>query len=331
MVAKKSSQKQKRTRLSPAGKQHFEKMELAVHLWMIITSNLVIHCYGCTQEQSRFGCRIQEKECLCGVGCEIEYRYSSREDCLTALNGLTKDACSIKPCKNRGVCTNKSTEVGFICHCTATGYYGVTCEIPCPRFTKALRNGLPVNFPSDCVVCSKFIRNGASAKLKASPTCENSRCRRLEKLDDDDLEKFRLNKLDEMKKLSNQNQEWRKKGHGEYTEITELTSNSHIETRFVKLNVERAPFLCKHLRIRVLPTIALIKNGKIGDYIDDLGGVDDFKTDMLEWRIARSSLIFYSGDLMTPPDSAHPQTKKSFVVQKKTIRSKDEDSSDDDE
>uniref|UniRef100_T1IRL6 Thioredoxin domain-containing protein 9 n=1 Tax=Strigamia maritima TaxID=126957 RepID=T1IRL6_STRMM len=191
---------------------------------------------------------------------------------------------------------------------------------------------------------------------------------RLEKLDDDDLEKLRRDKLDQMKKLSNQKQEWRKKGHGEYTEISEekeffevckqsdrvvchfyrddtlrckivdkhlsILSNSHIETRFVKLNVERAPFLCKRLRIRVLPTIALIKNGKTGDYIvgfDDLGGVDDFKTDMLEWRIARSSLIFYSGDLMTPPDSAKPQTKKSFVVQKKTIRSKDEDSSDDDE
>jgi len=33
-----------------------------------------------------------------------------------------------------------------------------------------------------------------------------------------------------------------------------------------------------------------------------VGGREDFATEMLEWRIARSGVIEYSGDLLTPPD-----------------------------
>lgn len=37
--------------------------------------------------------------------------------------------------------------------------------------------------------------------------------------------------------------------------------------RFVKLSVERAPFLCERLKIRMLPTIGLVVDGKTKEFI----------------------------------------------------------------
>lgn len=41
----------------------------------------------------------------------------------------------------------------------------------------------------------------------------------------------------------------------------------HMETRFLKINAEKCPFLAERLRIVVIPTIAIIKDGKSKDYI----------------------------------------------------------------
>lgn len=190
---------------------------------------------------------------------------------------------------------------------------------------------------------------------------------RLEKLDDDELELLRERRLQNLKKQSVLKQEWLSKGHGEYSEISaekelfdickkservvchfyrdstfrckivdkhlSLLAPTHPETRFLKLDVERAPFLVKRLNIRVLPTIALMKDGKTGDYIvgfDELGGVDDFATEMLEWRLGRSSIIEYAGDLVNPPDQK-AKKKSSIHFQKKTVREKDDTDSDEDD
>lgn len=161
----------------------------------------------------------------------------------------------------------------------------------------------------------------------------------VEKLDEDDLDKLREKRLADMKRHAKQLQEWKALGHGEYSELTEekeffeagKTSKAivchfykdgsqrckivdhhlrrlapkHPEARFCKLNVERAPFLTERLRIRVIPTIALVAGSKTKDYIvgfTDLGNRDDFTTGILEWRIAQSGAIKYSGDLLHPPD-----------------------------
>ena len=89
-------------------------------------------------------------------------------------------------------------------------------------------------------------------------------------------------------------------------------ARTHIECRFVKINAERSQFLTERLKVKVIPTIALIKDGKTVDYIvgfADLGNTDDFDTEMLEWRIARADIIEYNGDLLTPPQN----TKKSHI------------------
>lgn len=99
-----------------------------------------------------------------------------------------------------------------------------------------------------------------------------------------------------------------------------ILAGKHIEAKFCKVNAEKSPFLTQRLRIKVIPTIALIKDSKTKDFIvgfSDLGNCDDFSTDMLEWRIAQSGAIDYKGDLMTPPDVK----KKSYINRpRKTIR-----------
>jgi hypothetical protein len=112
----------------------------------------------------------------------------------------------------------------------------------------------------------------------------------------------------------------------------EILARNHIECKFVKINAERSQFLSDRLKIKVLPTIGLIRDNKPIDYIvgfTDLGNTDDFDTEMLEWRIARSGIIEYNGDLVNPPQNT---TKKHIHTKAKTIRgSKRHDDDDSDE
>nr|XP_029723361.1 LOW QUALITY PROTEIN: thioredoxin domain-containing protein 9-like [Aedes albopictus] len=177
---------------------------------------------------------------------------------------------------------------------------------------------------------------------------------RLDSLGGEDLEKLREQRIKELKKQANQRQEWKNNGHGEYCELADekeffevskksanivchfyrdstprcrivdmhlkILAAKHIEAKFCKVNAEKCPFLTQRLRIKVIPSIALIKDSKTKDYIvgfTDLGNCDDFSTEMLEWRIAQSGAIEYNGDLLTPPDK---KKKKTNYNAKKTIR-----------
>ncbi|CAH0390664.1 unnamed protein product [Bemisia tabaci] len=186
----------------------------------------------------------------------------------------------------------------------------------------------------------------------------------LDELDSDGIEKLREQRLKQMRNEAKARQEWLAKGHGDYEELAEekeffglvkqspnmvvhfykdgsprckivdhhlkILAKKHLECRFCKINVERAPFLTERLRIKMIPTLALVKDGITKDYIvgfTDLGNCDDFSTEMLEWRIAQSFAIDYKGDLMNPPDQR--KMKKTRLVPK-TIRGKEHDDDEDD-
>ncbi|KAG9271339.1 thioredoxin domain-containing protein 9 [Astyanax mexicanus] len=193
---------------------------------------------------------------------------------------------------------------------------------------------------------------------------------KLERMDEDELECLKERRLEALKKAQKQKQEWLSKGHGEYKEIpsekdffTEvkesksvvchfyrdstfrckildkhlhILAKKHLETKFIKLNVEKAPFLTERLRIKVIPTLALVKDGKTKDYVvgfGDLGNTDEFSTEMLEWRLGCSDIINYSGNIMEPPAIGQKPASKFTKVEKKTIRGKgyDSDSESDDD
>ncbi|XP_064404730.1 thioredoxin domain-containing protein 9-like [Halichondria panicea] len=206
--------------------------------------------------------------------------------------------------------------------------------------------------------------------LQATKVIENqldNEIDRMDKMDADDLDKLREQRLQQMKKARSQKEQWMTQGHGQYTEITEekeffdickksnkvvchyfrdstfrckivdkhliILAPKHLETRFIKLNVERAPFLCDRLRIRVLPTISCVIDSITKDYIkgfDELGGHDDFSTEMLEWRLGCAGVINYSGNLSEPPDVGKPAKKQVNFRAKKTIRESAQDSDSDD-
>lgn len=184
----------------------------------------------------------------------------------------------------------------------------------------------------------------------------DSELSRLDSLGGEDLEKLREQRIKELKKQANQRQEWKNNGHGEYSELADekeffevskksanivchfyrdstprcrivdmhlkILASKHVEAKFCKVNAEKCPFLTQRLRIKVIPSIALIKDSKTKDYIvgfTDLGNCDDFSTEMLEWRIAQSGAIEYNGDLLTPPDDKKKK-KPSGYSAKKTIR-----------
>ena len=187
---------------------------------------------------------------------------------------------------------------------------------------------------------------------------------RLDKLDDDDLEAFRERRLQQMKKEAAQRQEWMQKGHGEYKEIPsekelfgeckastrvvchfyrpttgrceivdkhlKALAPRHVETKFLKLNVEKAPFMCERLNVRVLPSILCFKDNKVEDRItgfDSLGGVDDFPTEMMEWRLGKCGVIHHAP---VDPPTLGGRKKASVLKGKRNLRDA-EDSDDDDD
>lgn len=190
---------------------------------------------------------------------------------------------------------------------------------------------------------------------------------RLDNLDNDDLAAIRANRMKEMKKAAGRKDEWLQIGHGKYEELKDekeffeeqkkserfichfyrestfrckiidkhldILARKHVESRFVKIDAERAMWLAQRLKIKVLPTIACILNSKTRDYIvgfDDLGGVDEFPTEMLEWRLSISEMLNYNGD--KPSLKGKPDEKVFGYVGRKTkgIQGNDDDSDDSD-
>lgn len=194
----------------------------------------------------------------------------------------------------------------------------------------------------------------------------DSEIERLENLDETDLEQIRKNRIEEMKKAVQLKNEWDRNGHGTYSELKdekeffeatkksqnavvhfyrdatfrckivdkhmEALAKQHKECKFMKIDAERSKFLVDRLKIKVIPTVALIKNHQTCDYIvgfQDLGNTDDFSTEMLEWRIAQAKVLNYNGDLTTPPTQ---ETKKHINKKAKSIiRGVQKNESDEDE
>lgn len=170
----------------------------------------------------------------------------------------------------------------------------------------------------------------------------------IDNLSVDDLENLRQARMKELKEREEKKRRWLECGHGSLEQLPEekmffdvikksenvivlfFTDTSqkspimdmhlkklapkHIEARFIKLNAEKCPFLAEKLKIKTIPTLALVKNGIMVDKVvgfTQLGNRDDFSTEMLEWRIAQNEVIEYEGDLSVPPHLQEKVQKKS--------------------
>ncbi|XP_073976207.1 uncharacterized protein [Rhodnius prolixus] len=117
-------------------------------VFLIFSSLMYMACDGCDLDQVVRGCKIQQRQCICGIGCRSEYRYRSREECRNNLKGKVSDVCSTKPCANNGICMQTPMSPSmYKCRCEGTGYYGSRCEYPCP-----LPGSIVRSFPHECIV-----------------------------------------------------------------------------------------------------------------------------------------------------------------------------------
>jgi len=145
--------------------------------------------------------------------------------------------------------------------------------------------------------------------------------------DDDELNSIREKRIQQMKNEMAKRQKFLNQNHGSYREIKEedflrevtssdcvvvhfyhkeftrckimdkhleVLAKTHLETKFLSIDVEKAPFFVTKLQVKVLPAILLFRNGNVVDRIvgfDDLGGADTFKTETLAKRIALSGIM----------------------------------------
>jgi len=170
---------------------------------------------------------------------------------------------------------------------------------------------------------NKLVENVVKASLENTEKKLDAELAKLENLDSKDLLELRRKRMTELQKTANQKQDWLQKGHGKYEEVydqkewfNETKNNDrvichffrpttarceivdkhlailaprHMEARFIKINAEKAPFLCERLNVRVLPTIMCTRTNKTVDLVvgfDELGGTDTFSTEALEARLS---------------------------------------------
>lgn len=79
----------------------------------------------------------------------------------------------------------------------------------------------------------------------------------------------------------------------------EKLAYSHLETRFIKINAEKNPYLVERLGIILMPTIVLIRDGKTEHSLrgfDELGGADDFSTADMAYVLASHGVLNYEAD-----------------------------------
>ncbi|NWT64284.1 TXND9 protein, partial [Prunella himalayana] len=203
-------------------------------------------------------------------------------------------------------------------------------------------------------ILQKVLENEILQSTKVVEEHLDAEIQKLDQMDEDELERLKQRRLEALKKSQQQKQvisvvQTLVLIHSNTSYVLGLFSHrcqimdkhltvlakKHIETKFLKLNAEKSPFLCERLRIKVIPTLALIKDGKTQDYIvgfTDLGNTDDFTTETLEWRLGCADVINYSGNLMDPPFQSQKKYGTSFTkLDKKTIRGKIYDSDSDDD
>jgi len=192
--------------------------------------------------------------------------------------------------------------------------------------------------------------------------------KRMGEMDEDDLEKLRVMRELKMKNQALKMQKWKAKGHGEYSELPTqqdffdatkgservivhffkgnspmcelidkhmaILAHSHMESKFVKLNAEKSPFLTERMNIWMLPAIVMVKNQKtvhIMNGMDELGS-DRFTTQQFSYYLSKFGVIEYKEARPESPCSEDEcDHKKTSHKSKSSIRNASVQQFDDDD
>jgi hypothetical protein len=182
-----------------------------------------------------------------------------------------------------------------------------------------MMNSLASERVMDQVIQDKFAAAGVSSSIESAWQSRHQEDDAKSDASDDpdesnSLAALRAARLAEMKKKMAARDEMKTKGHGEFEEIVEteflkkVTGSNlvvchfyhkeferckivdmHLSkmakrcfgTKFMKLNVEKAPFFVDKLRIRTIPTLVFFQDGIAKHHMcgfDEVGGDDEFPT-----------------------------------------------------
>ncbi|URD90103.1 Thioredoxin domain-containing protein [Musa troglodytarum] len=198
------------------------------------------------------------------------------------------------------------------------------------------------------------------AKEKSQATASNNEVDLDELMDDPELEKLHAERIAALKKEVEKRDVLKRQGHGEYREITEgeflgeVTGSErvichfyhrefyrckimdkhlkalapvHLNTKFIKLDAENAPFFVSKLAVKTLPCVVLFRNGIALDRLvgfQDLGSKDDFTTRALENLLKRKGKFSLKQDGGEDADEGEDY-HKSRSIRSSTIQDSDSD------
>ncbi|XLT14549.1 hypothetical protein HN51_060239 [Arachis hypogaea] len=159
--------------------------------------------------------------------------------------------------------------------------------------------------------------------------------------EDPELEKLHADRIAALK-------EWKKKGHGEYREITEgdflaevtgsekvichfyhkefYQCKNRVKVFFVDNGIQHAPFFVAKLAIKTLPCVILFRQGIAVDRLigfQDLGGRDDFSTRTLEALLIKKGIIDEKKDDDDENDGYDENTRR--MVRSSVVADSDSD------
>ncbi|XLR05359.1 hypothetical protein S83_071557 [Arachis hypogaea] len=103
-------------------------------------------------------------------------------------------------------------------------------------------------------------------------------------------------------------------------------SPKHIDTKFIKLDAEHAPFFVAKLAIKTLPCVILFRQGIAVDRLigfQDLGGRDDFSTRTLEALLIKKGIIDEKKDDDDENDGYDENTRR--MVRSSVVADSDSD------
>jgi hypothetical protein len=187
------------------------------------------------------------------------------------------------------------------------------------QHSMGMMNSLASERVMDQVIQDKFAAAGVSSSIESAWQSRHQEDDAKSDASDDpdesnSLAALRAARLAEMKKKMAARDEMKTKGHGEFEEIVEteflkkVTGSNlvvchfyhkeferckivdmHLSkmakrcfgTKFMKLNVEKAPFFVDKLRIRTIPTLVFFQDGIAKHHMcgfDEVGGDDEFPT-----------------------------------------------------
>ncbi|RVW51526.1 Thioredoxin domain-containing protein PLP3B [Vitis vinifera] len=170
-----------------------------------------------------------------------------------------------------------------------------------------------------------------------------------ELMDDPELERLHADRIAALKKEAEKRQALKKQGHGEYREVTEadflgeVTGSEkvichfyhrefyrckimdkhlkslaprHMDTKFIKLDAENAPFFVAKLGVKTLPCVILFRKGIAVDRLigfQDMGGKDDFATRTLEALLIKKGIVSEKKKDEDDEDGGYPESRRNTV------------------